>query len=69
MWGGDLRQQTGFANSRAVAARTTHGFVICENVGRTTGPAMQTLATVKLFAQSMYRPERLHTPWYACVVN
>ena len=67
--GGDLRQQTEIAQLRALAARKTHVFVIFENVRRTTGPTMQTLATVKLCAQFMHRPERLHTPWYACFVS
>ena len=67
--GGDVRQQTQFTHLRALAARKTWVFVMCENVRRTTGPTMQTLATVKLVAQSMHRPERVHTPWYACYVN
>ena len=67
--GGDLRQQTEFAHLRAVAARKTRVFVFFWHVGRTTGPTMQTLALLKLFAQAMHRPERLHTLWYACFGN
>ena len=67
--GGDLRQQTEIGHLRALAAMNTHVFVIVENVRRTTGPTMQTLVLLKLVAQSMHRPERLHTPWYARFVS
>ena len=67
--GGDLRQQTEIAQLRALAAKNTYVFVMFEDVRRTTGPTMQTLTTLERVARSMHRPERLHTPWYACFVN
>ena len=73
MWsncvGGDLRQQTELAHLRALAAKKTQLFVMVRHVRRTTGPTVQTLTSVKLFAQSMHRPEPLHTSWQACCVN
>ena len=67
--GVELRQQTEFAQLRAVAARKTHCFVMFENVRRTTGPTMQTVKLLKRVTLSMHRPERLHAPWSAGFVN